>query len=56
MTLTLLFNVTASIGVASVIPDSQFAKDMLLEAADKAMYTSKNAGRNQVSSVLAICA
>lgn len=44
--------VTASIGVASVVPDSQFAKDMLLEAADQAMYTAKNAGRNQVSSVI----
>jgi diguanylate cyclase (GGDEF)-like protein len=46
------FNVTVSIGLASTIPDSQRDRKILLEAADKAMYSVKKAGRNQVSSVI----
>jgi diguanylate cyclase (GGDEF)-like protein len=46
------FSVTISIGLASTIPDSQCDRKTLLEAADKAMYSVKKAGRNQVSSVI----
>jgi diguanylate cyclase (GGDEF)-like protein len=40
--------VTCSLGIAT-FPDHGSSRDMLLLAADRALYTSKDAGRNQVS-------
>ncbi len=40
--------VTASFGVATY-PDHASSRDMLIAAADRALYDSKNAGRNRVS-------
>ena len=40
--------VTASMGVASVIPHKQQKADFLLQEADKALYRAKSAGRNRV--------
>jgi len=39
--------VTASIGVATVIPRDQMAPEELLEAADSALYEAKRTGRNK---------
>jgi diguanylate cyclase (GGDEF)-like protein len=39
--------VTASIGVASMLPSAEVAPDRLLKAADDAMYMAKENGRNQ---------
>lgn len=46
--------VTASIGVATLVPDAQMASSALFQAADQALYEAKNGGRNRVmtSSVL----
>lgn len=38
--------VTASLGVASFIPDSNKTTELLIELADKALYQAKNEGRN----------
>lgn len=43
--------VTASIGVASVIPHEQQNEDFLFHEADKALYRAKSAGRNRVVQV-----
>jgi len=43
-------SVTASIGVAALIPKAETEKAGLIEAADKAMYLAKKAGRNRVKS------
>ncbi|MGR8921752.1 MAG: diguanylate cyclase domain-containing protein [Gammaproteobacteria bacterium] len=43
-------HVTASFGVASVMPDSLDAGEALLGAADQALYAAKDAGRNRVLS------
>ena len=40
--------VTISIGVASIIPSTEISPMVLVENADKALYESKNRGRNQV--------
>ncbi len=40
--------VTISIGVASIVPKQEQAYDLLLQQADKALYTAKDLGRNRV--------
>ncbi|MGR9012115.1 MAG: sensor domain-containing diguanylate cyclase [Gammaproteobacteria bacterium] len=39
--------VTASIGVATIVPKEGMAADILLKAADEALYSAKEQGRNQ---------
>ena len=41
-------NVTASLGVATVVPDSSQVTDDLIKRADKAMYDAKSTGKNRV--------
>jgi two-component system sensor histidine kinase/response regulator len=41
--------ITVSVGVATTIASHEIDKQMLLEAADKQLYVSKNKGRNQVT-------
>lgn len=41
-------HVTASIGVALLVPDRYSSSPLLLEKADKALYLAKQAGRHQV--------
>lgn len=43
-------HVTASIGIATVIPSPSLTADMLSEAADNMLYQAKNAGRNTTRS------
>ncbi|WP_319764174.1 PleD family two-component system response regulator [Maridesulfovibrio sp.] len=40
--------VTVSIGVASMVPENANGADMLIEAADKALYLAKENGRNGI--------
>jgi len=40
--------VTASFGVASIIPSKDKTADILIKQADKALYKAKSAGRNCV--------
>ncbi len=42
---------TISLGVCCVIPDSEHPVESMLDLADKALYTAKKQGRNQVCSV-----
>jgi len=44
--------VTASIGVAAIVPEQKLSPDMLIKAADEALYRAKKQGRNQA--VLAV--
>ena len=41
--------VTLSLGVANLVPNLQFHPAELIEAADKALYSAKHAGRNQMA-------
>jgi len=45
--------VTASCGVASLVPSQQNEPRMLMEAADQALYQAKNLGRDRVCSLAA---
>ena len=42
-------HVTVSCGVSSVMPDAQSSAEMLIKSSDKALYQSKNKGRNAVT-------
>lgn len=41
-------HVTVSLGVASFVPARESSSDMLITAADKALYAAKEAGRNRI--------
>ena len=40
--------ITASLGVASVVPDNKMEPEELIVAADRALYKAKEEGRNKV--------
>lgn len=40
--------VSLSIGIASIIPNSEFSPDFLVKQADKALYKAKQQGRNRI--------
>ena len=39
--------VTVSLGLATIIPNANISPDELIDLADKALYTSKQNGRNR---------
>lgn len=49
------FNVTASIGVASLKPGPLTPGDTLVDQADQALYLAKNSGRNMVCTSADLC-
>lgn len=49
-------NVTASLGVASQVPDENVAPSILIEAADRALYVAKEQGRDRVQTHQKDCA
>ncbi len=46
-----VIGITASLGVASFIPDSDKTAELLIDLADKALYQAKNEGRNCTRSI-----
>ena len=40
--------VTMSLGVATIVPSSDYSPEILKITADKALFLAKDAGRNQV--------
>lgn len=42
-------HVTISLGVYSIVPDSKFSPELLINLADKALYQAKDRGRNQAN-------
>jgi PleD family two-component response regulator len=40
--------VTLSLGVSTIIPDFGYSPEMLLAAADKALYQAKSSGRDRI--------
>ena len=49
------FNVTASLGVASIKPGPLTPGDMLVQQADEALYRAKSSGRNMVCTSADLC-
>jgi diguanylate cyclase len=45
------FRITVSIGISTSVPSHKHSPDMMLEAADSALYDAKAGGRNRVSIV-----
>lgn len=43
--------VTASVGLVSLVPQDQQSEEFLVQTADKALYRAKSAGRNQIATV-----
>ena len=43
-----VLNITVSVGVAVLMPDKSARADVLVEAADRALYAAKESGRNRV--------
>lgn len=41
--------ITLSMGISSLIPTQEFSSEMLIKLADKALYFSKDQGRNRIS-------
>ncbi len=46
--------VTVSLGVVSIVPNSEISPPDLINAADKALYLAKQQGRNQVHAVCVV--
>lgn len=42
-------HVTASLGIATTVPEPSASYDLLVTLADKALYKAKNGGRNQIN-------